>query len=152
MSKKDFIKVQINVWIVFILDDRSATSSSETRQSAFVSPAVEPLRIAAVTVGDLHTRRGAKREADSTVEEGTVEKDRSLRLAASVCPRALTSCRRLVLGRVIDQRSDPRDTPCNFLGASPLSNSSAMIKSHPSAMSSFRGKRGEGLRRPIDDV
>ncbi|KAG7209833.1 hypothetical protein KM043_011440 [Ampulex compressa] len=37
--------------------------------------------------------------------------------------------------RVIDRRSDRSDTPCNFLGSTPLSNSSPMIKSRPLAMS-----------------
>lgn len=75
-----------------------------------------------------------------TVEKDAVEKARSV--SPRVCSESadeLPSSRSP--GGVIDQRSDPRDTPCNFLGASPLSNSSAMIKSHPSAMSSFRGKR-----------
>jgi len=52
---------------------------------------------------------------------------------------------------LINDRTHRRDTPCNFLGASPLSNSSAMIKSHPSAMSSFRRERAEGLRRAAID-
>jgi len=78
------------------------------------------------TIGEAQNANGP------TVERETIGRKSTVCLAASVFEGAdeLPSSRSL--GRVIDQRSDPRDTPCNFLGASPLSNSSAMIKSHPS--------------------